>query len=187
MEKLLDEIQNIYPISKGSFALLSSKIEVISLNKKDLLIKDGTINRYVYFIKKGAVRSFYYKDGREITLWFGFEGNIAVSLNNFINQKPSSEIIELLEDTSFYRISLTNLLHLYKSNIEIANWGRRLAEFALLEMEEQILSIQFQEAKSRYLNLLNKFPHILQRVQLGYIASYLGISQVTLSRLRANK
>ena len=154
--------------------------------KGELLFKEGDIHQFVYFIKKGALRSYYInKEGKEVTYWFGFEGDIAASLGNFIQSNPSQENIELLEDVELLKIKRSDLMKLYESDLELANFGRRLAEQALLEMEEQILLTQFVDAKTRYTKLIERHPQILQRVKLGHISSYLGITQVTLSRIRS--
>lgn len=188
MDSIKEIFLNRYGLSIANFDLLHSSMTEHTRSKGETLIREGEVHHAVYFIKSGAVRSYYTnKEGKEITYWFGFEGDIAASLSNFINSKPSLENIELLEDSVVLRISKSKLIELYDTNIEFANFGRKLAENALLEMEQQIVLSQVADAKSRYLSLINKFPQILQRVKLGHIASYLGISQVTLSRIRAQK
>lgn len=183
-----DAFLNNYGLSVKSFDLLSSFMSEEHRLKGEVLINEGEIHHFIYFIKTGAMRSYHLNnDGKEVTYWFGFEGDIVASLGNFIHAKPSLENIEFLEDSVVLKISKSNLLELYETNLELANFGRKLAEQALLEMEEQILSTQFTDAKTRYLKLIDKFPQILQRVKLGYISSYLGITQVTLSRIRSEK
>lgn len=188
MDSIKKIFLNRYGLSTTNFDLLYSSMTAHTRLKGEILIREGEVHYAVYFIKSGAIRSYYInKEGKDITYWFGFEGDIAASLGNFINSKPSLENIELLEDSVVLKISRSGLLEFYTTNIEFANFGRKLAENALLEMEEQILLTQINDAKSRYLSLINKFPQILQRVNLGHIASYLGITQVTLSRIRAQK
>ncbi len=188
MDSIEETFFNKYGLSTTNFDLLHSFMTEHTKPKGEVLIREGEVHQSVYFIKSGAIRSYYTnKDGKDITYWFGFEGDIAASLTNFINSKPSLENIELLEDTVVYKISKSKLLELYLTNIAFANFGRKLAENALLEMEQQILLTQVADAKSRYQTLINKFPQISQRVKLGHIASYLGITQVTLSRIRAQK
>lgn len=188
MNSLKQILFNKYGISSESFDFLNSFMIEERLSKGELLIKEGAIQHFIYFITTGAMRSYYInKDGKEVTYWFGFEGDIVASLGSFINSKPSIENIEVLEDSVVLKINKSKLLELFNTNLELANFGRKVAEQALLEMEEQILLTQFTDAKSRYLKLINKFPYILQRVKLGHISSYLGITQVTLSRIRSDK
>ena len=188
MSPLKTLFRNKYGLSEANFDLLRSHMTEHSKSKGELLVREGAVHHSIYFIQSGAVRSYYINnEGKDVTLWFGFEGDIAASLGSFIQSKPSLENIETLEDCVVLKITNDQLRQLYTTNIEMANFGRTLAEHALLEMEQQILSTQFTDAKSRYLNLIEKFPQVLQRVKLGHIASYLGITQVTLSRIRSEK
>lgn len=188
MNSIKELFQKQYGISAESFELLNSLMTKENKAKGDLLIKVGEVHHSIYFIKSGAMRSYYInKDGKEVTYWFGFEGDVVASLGNFINAKPSLENIEFLEDSVVLQMSRNKLIGLFKTNLELANFGRKVAEQALVEMEEQIMLTHFTDAKNRYLRLIEKFPGILQRVKLGHISSYLGITQVTLSRIRSEK
>lgn len=188
MDSIKEIFLNRYELSFANFDLLHSFMTEETRLKGEVIIHEGEVHHSVYFIKSGAMRSYYInKDGKDVTHWFGFEGDVAASLGNFINSKPSLENIELLEDSVVLKISRSKLLELFSTNLEMANFGRKLAEYALLEMEEQILLTQFTDAKSRYLSLIDKFPQLLKRVKLGHISSYLGITQVTLSRIRSEK
>ena len=108
-----------------------------------------------------------------------------LSYLSFFKDQPGYESIELLENAVLYRISSKDLQDLYRQNIHIANWGRKFAEYELLKAEQRFMDLQFKTATERYQDLLVNSPAILKRVQLGYIASYLGITQVSLSRIRA--
>ena len=177
-----------YSLSESAFEMLYSEMNEVDRKKGEYLIKEGQIHDFVYFIKEGAMRSYYInEDGKDVTTWFGFEGDIAASLSNFIESKPSFENIVLLEDSILLKIKQSTLLSYFNTNLELSKFGRKLAEIALLEMEQQIFLSQIGDAKSRYNLLIDKFPEILQRVNLGHIASYLGMTQVTLSRIRSKK
>ena len=150
-----------------------------------MLIKEGRIERSVYIIEKGIARAFSRKEDKEITFWFGSESNILLSYNSFFLREPGYENIELLENSILYKVSDSVLLNLYQTDLEMANWGRKLAESELINLEESFINRQFKTAKECYEDFIKSSPDILQRVQLGHIASFLGISQVTLSRIRA--
>jgi len=90
-----------------------------------------------------------------------------------------------LEYCTLYQLKIDDLRQLFETDIHIANWGRKLAEKELVKTEELFISRQFRTASQRYEELLTKQPEIIKRVQLGYIASYLGITQVSLSRIRS--
>lgn len=155
------------------------------LPKGYMLIKAERIERSVYFIEEGIARAFCHKDDKEITFWFGSESDILLSYNSLFLNKPGYENIELLENSVLYKLPHSALQHLYETDLELSNWGRKLAESELIKLEEFFIARQFKTAKTCYEDFMKSSPDILQRVQLGHIASYLGISQVTLSRIRA--
>jgi CRP-like cAMP-binding protein len=139
----------------------------------------------VYFIRKGFVRAYAYTGDHEVTFWFGREGEPVLSMKSYVQQQKGYEDIELLEDCELYEIKAADLQRLFQEDIHIANWGRRFAEQELVRTEERLISRQFRTATERYKELLKENPDLVQRVALGNIASYLGITQVSLSRIRA--
>lgn len=99
----------------------------------------------------------------------------------------SEEFVEALENVVTYKISLDDLLHLFRTNIELANWGRIIHQNEYRRLHRSHKDRLTLSAKERYEEFKRQFPHIYQWVQLGYVASYLGITLPTLSRLRAQK
>ncbi|QES93682.1 Crp/Fnr family transcriptional regulator [Empedobacter brevis] len=172
-------------LSFSSMQQMIDKIELIELVKGTAILSTDKVEKKIYFIKKGMVRAYTVDDGKEITFWFGKEGDLIVSMRSYVENKTGYETIELMEDCELYEIKMSDLHELYSTNLEIANWGRKLAEIELIKTEERFISRQLGTAIDRYKKLLNEDPGLINRVQLSYIASYLGISQVTLSRIRA--
>ena len=185
MEKIISSIKNIYPVSDASIQLLTSKMERKEFPKKHLLIKGGIINKNYYFIEKGLTRSYCIINGEEATTWFSKEGELAFSMLSVYENKPGFEYVDLLEDAIVYAISIDKLNELYKTNIEIANWSRTIHQKAFLDLEYRHIALATQSAKERYTNFTKESSDLFKRVKLGYIASFLGVTQVTLSRLRA--
>ena len=178
-------LKDFSTLSNESLQLIISKIKLVSLPKNTILMDADKVEKKVYFIRKGMARAYTIDDGNEITFWFGREGDCILSMRSYVINKPSYETIQLLEDCELYEIEMKELFDLYLSNLEIANWGRKFAEIELINTEERFISRQIGTAKNRYEKLLTENPSLINRVQLGYIASYLGISQVTLSRIRS--
>ncbi|MDQ8140424.1 Crp/Fnr family transcriptional regulator [Chryseobacterium sp. CFS15] len=183
IEQILDKI---YPLSESSKLILKNHIVELSFPKNKILISADKIEKDFYFIKKGIARTFVYTDGDETTFSFGKEGDTIISMKSYIANQKGYENVELLEDCLVYKLNTQDIRKLYTENIEIANWGIKFAENELLKAEDRLLTRQFGTATNRYQILLKNYPNLLQRVQLGYIASYLGITQVSLSRIRAN-
>ena len=106
-------------------------------------------------------------------------------MKSYVEDRPGYESIELLEDCDLYILETESLRKLFNEDIHIANWGRKFAERELVKTEELIISRQFKTSLERYKDLMTNKSDLLKRVQLGHIASYLGITQVSLSRIRA--
>lgn len=181
-----ESILRIYPLPEASLQLLMGLLEPVQLRKGHVLLHADKIEKEVYFIEKGIARAYAEREDSEVTFWFGQEGDIVISMRSYIDQQPGYESIELLEDCILYRVHSNTLQQLFETDIAMANWGRRFAEKELIKTEERLISRQFRTATERYQELLLQQPGLLQRVSLGHIASYLGITQVSLSRIRAD-
>lgn len=178
-------ILGIAPLSSDSLQKLLDIISIEEHPKGHILFEENKNDRNIYFINKGIVRVFYLHDITEVTLLFGIEGDFLISLKSYVENQPGYETIELLENCTLFKLEYEDLQKLYNEDIFIANWGRKIAEKELIKVEERLMSHQFRTASQRYTELIEKYPYLLKRVQLGQIASYLGVSQVTLSRIRA--
>lgn len=187
MENIVNSLKEISSLSEGSIDELTKHFVKQELPKRHLLIESGKYNSNCYFIEKGIVRSFVLLDGKEITHWFSKEGDITFAMQCCYNALPAFENVELLEPCTLYSIPIQELNSLYNSNIEIANWGRIIHQHSYQLMHLRHISRLYESARKRYDKLLSDNPELFRRVNLGYIASYLGITQVMLSNLRAGK
>ncbi|WP_326983643.1 Crp/Fnr family transcriptional regulator [Chryseobacterium sp. MYb264] len=178
-------LDSIYKLPESSKENLQQYITEVSFPKSFGLMEADKVIPYIYFIKKGMVRAYASREGNDITFWFGHEGETVVSMKSYVEDKPGYENIELLEDCELYKLETQTLRKLFNEDIHIANWGRKFAERELVKTEELIISRQFKTSLERYKDLMRDKPSLLRRVQLGHIASYLGITQVSLSRIRA--
>lgn len=182
IEQILDQI---YVIPEPSKIRLTALIEEVEFPKNHLLFRAGKVETKMFFLKKGIARAYALQNDDEVTFWFGREGEAVISMKSYVENKAGYETIELLEKSQLYQLKVSDLRQLYQADVHIANWGRRFAERELIKTEERIISRQFKTALERYKDMLANNPDLLQRIQLGHIASYLGITQVTLSRIRA--
>ncbi|WP_130735187.1 Crp/Fnr family transcriptional regulator [Flavobacterium sp. J27] len=183
---LLDTIlDTIYPLSSTSKLLFKQISTEVSFPKGHIVLRANKMESSIYFIKKGIVRIYTTTLDNEITFLFCKEGDPIISMKSYVLNEKGYEDIELLEESTLYEINAIKLQELFEKDIQIANWGRKFAEIELIKTEERLLAQQFKTATERYKELLKNNPEVIQRVQLGYIASYLGITQVTLSRIRA--
>ncbi|WP_281234064.1 Crp/Fnr family transcriptional regulator [Flavobacterium gelatinilyticum] len=177
-------LDQIHELPEKSKLALQSNISEINFPKGCILLKANKVESNIYFIKKGLVRAYIERDN-EVTFWFGKEGETVISMKSYVEEQSGYENIELLEDCELYELKTENLKKLFNEDVHIANWGRKFAEKELIKTEERLISKQFKNASERYLELIKDHPELIQRVQLGHIASYLGITQVSLSRIRS--
>ena len=188
-KKLLDHINDIinsiYKLPSTSLDTLTHLISEVEYPKHFHLFRENRKESKSYFLKKGIVRAYAHKDDKEVTFWLGQEGDFIFPLQTLFVGLGEYANVELLENCILYEIDLERLQNLYLNDIHIANWGRKYAEYACIKSEKLFISRQFKTSLERYQELINEYPDITQRVQLGTIASYLGISQVNLSRIRA--
>ena len=184
MNLLIEQFKKYGNITSNLEEELERKVKFLKKNKGDFWLKEGQIVSSLFIIEKGLVRSFYNTNKGEINVWFGFENVILGSIMPLFFKRTSIENIQFLEDSTVYYISSNDLKEFYKSSHEMNKIGRKLAEEYCQVLEERSFSLQTQSAEQRYKNLLKNQPEAIHRISLGHIASYLGISRETLSRIR---
>lgn len=124
MRNIIDKMNSLYPISDETIQILKENTVLCHFPKRHQLIEADKFCKSAYFIEEGMTRSFWLVNGEEITTSFACEGAIVFSMDELYYNKMSEEFVETLEDVVAYRISLTDLLRLFQTNIELANWGR---------------------------------------------------------------
>lgn len=185
MQQLLSHITAYHRLSSEAENALQNCFTKIILNKNEFLLTQGNVCRHLYFLEKGALRGFYNLDGKEITHWFGFERDFVTSFHSFITGEAAVENIQLIESCTLWAIAKERLTELLNRHHDIERLVRIAYEKYYIRLEERFVNAQFKSAKELYEELMQQSPHILERVPLGFIASYLGISQETLSRIRS--
>jgi CRP/FNR family transcriptional regulator, anaerobic regulatory protein len=175
-------IQKLTPTDKEKFKALLKRQE---FSKGTVLIKEGSIADRMFVIIKGACRSYFIKDGEEITDFFFFENSFATDFASLCSNKPSTLILECIEDCEVDVISKTDLAYIYKTSHSFSEIGRIMAEYSYLQIEERMRLLHSESLEIKYNWMLKNFPVIFQRVPQHYIATYLGVKPQSLSRLRA--
>jgi len=187
MNTLIKHIKTTLPVSESLEKALSEKFKPISPPKNTLILKEGQYCRKLYFLAQGTARTFYLQNGKDVTSWIYRDEQFFSSWFSFLRKEASFENIEVLEESVLYEISYDDLQSLYSEFPEFDRYGRLLIEdqFSFLDLYSK--GYMFMTAKEKYNMLLSHFPDLPQRVNLGHIASLLGISQETLSRIRSQK
>jgi CRP-like cAMP-binding protein len=184
---LLKHIQTLHSLSLPSErALLDISKEVHFAKGKDVQTIGHTC-KTIYFVKKGLLRIYYFKDGMDITESFEFENAFVARAESLFSGKPSQKAIQAIEATSLIAIDAKKLFQLFDLHPDLERFFRKIIEHAYVHTVNRLESLQFHTADERYHHLLKEQPVILKRVPLKLIASYLGITAVSLSRIRASK
>lgn len=163
---------------------LTACISLLRTRRKHDLLREGQTGQWAYFVLKGAIRAFYLQDGLEINTWFAFEQEVVASLRN-LRDLPSRESLQTLEPCTLAAIHLPSLRELAPQSTAIYHFVFAILEEYACFLEDRLWQSQFLPARARYEALLAREPELFRRVSLTHIASYLGVSRETLSRLRS--
>lgn len=184
-EVIINRISETY--SELSFECqqkLSNNSKFLVLPKGEILVREGQYSDKTFFIYSGCARAYYLKDGKDISDWFAFENDFISSINSFFLNIPSPHFIELLEDSVLLEISRMDAEKISDEHHDFERLSKIVVTKTMLQQQERISSIQFHSAEQRYDNILSIRPDITQRIPLTHIASYIGITLETLSRIR---
>ncbi len=184
MEKLVQYLNNFIHLTNNDFLLLQKLCILKKVDKRTILLQEGKTAEKLYFIEEGLLCAKINRDGKNIINWFAYENHFVTSMYSFISQKSSYESIETLENCIIYEITYENLQLLYQQTPAFEKLGRILTEQYYIQLEERALSLQYLSAIEKYHQFVQTEPLLFQRISLGQLSSYLGISQETLSRIR---
>lgn len=182
------EIARIYcPMSPMGVQALANILVPIKIAKGELVFPEGHVCNAMYFVEKGMVRQFYYKNKKDVTEHFSYEGRIVFCIESFLKQEPSRLMVETLENSILYAIPYEDLHMLMSYNQEVMSLYRKILEHALISSQEHADSQRFENAAERYNRLLRTKPEIILRAPMVYVASFLQMTPETLSRVRSTK
>ena len=184
--KLKDFILQFYPMSDESYQLLTAEMKFIEYKKGDLLMESGKVDSALYMPYEGIFRVYYFDaKGNDRTELFSTPGNPYISCYSYFQGEPAFYQVEAIMPSSAYRLPKHILEHLCTTNLDIANWARMACLDELYCLERKCNIFGRYDATDRYRNLIKIRPELIQSIPLKYIASYMGITQQSLSRLRA--
>jgi CRP-like cAMP-binding protein len=187
MEQLFSYFQRFHSISPAAQHAIAAITTENSLSKNNDLQSIGHTCKTIYFIKKGIARIYYYKDGVDVTESFEFENSILARVESLFSGKPSRKGIQIVEDAELVAIDANKLFKLYDTYPEVERLFRKIFETEHVNLVNRLESLQFHTPEERYHTLIEETPAMIHRIPLKHIASYLGITQVSLSRIRARK
>ena len=184
---LLFIFNTISPISKGAENYLIKNLYPIKLAKGKILHHSGEICEQVFFVLQGAVRGYIKEDDKDSTTWITIENEMVAAIYSFINQVPSIENMQAIEDCSLLAMSHTALHEMFDLYPETNVLARKIFEKYYSDAEVRALIARLKSADKKYKFFLETYSHLSNRIPLKYIASFLGIKLETLSRVRGLK
>lgn len=188
-------IEEIIKKTEGIFTSLPPECQqdfmdnstVQPFEKGDVVVREGQYSKKAYFILQGCSRSYYMKDGKDVSDWFAFEGEFVSPIVSFFSDKPNPHYIEFLEDSLAIEFTKDTVDMLSKKYRNFERIITSTVTETMLNLCERLYYTQFTKAEERYEHLLSIHPDITNRISLTHIASYLGITLETLSRIRSAK
>jgi CRP-like cAMP-binding protein len=185
IDALIEKLNSLAPLNEALAERVRSVAYTCEYAAGDIIQRDGDTCKRIALVVKGLTRSYYISDGRDITSRFMEEGFILTSWMSYYSQTPGNEFVEAMEDTLLACIDYRDIQKMYVDFPESNIVGRKQAEYAFYLSEQRTQLLRRHTAEEKYELFLRYHPDLLRRVPLKHIASYLGINEETLSRVRS--
>ena len=173
-----------HPLSEGVVKFLKEHSNFVFFNKGELLLEAGQVCEHIYFIRKGVVRGFIKEGKKDITTWITAEGEMVSSILTFERKGSTIENMQAIEDSEMLALTLVDLEKLYEQFPEFNIVSRKLLQQYYSDAEGRAFIARLTNAENKYKQFLTRYSYLANRVPLTYIASFLGITLETLSRVR---
>ena len=176
-------ISNYGTLSDAELEGIANKFKAKSIKKNDYLLRQGDVCKDLIFVQQGCLRLYYLKDDIEVSVWFAFQQSSAIEIYSFISENPSDYFLQAIEDSEVLCLSKTELNKLYHYQPKMQEMMRNFWEDVILNLINRFTALQKDSAEKRYLDLLNK-PAYLETIPQKYLASFIGVTPTSLSRIR---
>ena len=187
MSPIISVLQRLQPLSKETIDSMDAIIKQRHYRKGELLVRVGQVPENFYFVSKGLARVYYVRKGLDVTDYFAIDNQFIGALPGLFSRQPSHKAIEALEDSDVEYFSYATFDKLCERHHDLERAARKMTIFGMIEGQKRIESIRFFSSREKYEELERLYPGITNRAPLKHIASYLGVTQVSISRIRAGK
>jgi CRP-like cAMP-binding protein len=184
ISSLIVTLSHFYPLSEGMKEFFKKHSYSCTFQKGKLLLKAGDICQHIYFIKKGVVRGFIKEADRDITTWITADNELVTSISGLDNKEPAAENMQAIEDCEMLALSFADVQTLYAQFPDFNILIRKLLQKYYQDAEGRAYIARLTNAENKYHEFLSRYGHLSNRVPLKYIASFLGMTLETLSRVR---
>lgn len=176
-------LSNYAGFSEMELESIILKFKSKTLKKNEYLLRQGDTCKDVVVVQKGCLRLYYLREGVEVSVWFTFPQSSAIEMHSFISEKPTNYFLQAIEDSEVLYLSKTELNKLYQSQPKMQEMMRNFWEDVILNLINRFTALQTDSAEKRYLDLLKK-PDYLEVIPQKYLASFIGVTPTSLSRIR---
>jgi CRP-like cAMP-binding protein len=183
-ERFCNKLRSLTPLSITSLTNFASVLYERKIKKGEFLLREGQVCREVYFISRGCIRSYALEDGKEVSIKFFMEGDFVADFESFRFETPSKYIMEAIENTLAYCGKKAEVVPVLGSDPSLNTLALRSFQELYFRELDHSNSFKMLPPEERYLQIIEKYPHYLHRLSLSHLASYLGISRKTLTRIR---
>ena len=163
---------------------ITNKFKSKVVKKNNYLLRQGDTCKDLVFVQKGCLRLYYLKDDIEVSVWFAFQQSSAIEIYSFISENPSDYFLQAIEDSEVLYLPKTELNELYQYQPKMQEMMRNFWEAVLLDLINRFTALEKDSAEKRYLDLLSKQPDYLEKIPQKYLASFIGVTPTSLSRIR---
>lgn len=182
---LIKFIEQIVPIPRPRVEEIAARFQPMLIARDEYFIKSGKVSHNYLFLEKGFIRAYTYDlEGNEVTTEFYSDNQVVFEVGSFFRKTPSKEDFQALEDCSGWYITYDQLQTLFHTIYEFREFGRMILVRGFISFKQRTLSLINETAEQRYETLIRDRPEILQKAPLKFIASYLGVTDSSLSRIR---
>lgn len=181
---LVQLLGSLHPLTPEIIDFLKQKATTKTVRKGKMLLRSGEVCHHLYFISKGAIRGFIKDEDKDITTWISIDNEIVTSISGLNDQAPSRENIQAIENSELLVISHADLETLYRNYLEFNIVGRKLLQRYYQDAEGRAFVARIPGTDHKYQYFVEHYPHLINRIPIKYIASFLGVTLETLSRVR---
>ena len=171
-------------MSHDELDMLENVLVPMRFQKGESILKEGEVCTHIYWIQKGLVRQYYYKNGKELTEHMAVENNIVMSIESLFKEEPTHLMMTALEPTIIYAMPRGVVEQVAMKSVNIQILYRKILEESLIQSQIHADMLRFESAQDRYVKLVKRQPQLVLRAPLVFIASYLQMTPETLSRVR---